>query len=100
MLAISTSGNTVVTAIAVAKLLGYCPPERDTCHVSPRSDVYSTCASGVLLALNDRTIIDNQGHIELNFPLFHMPTPHQLNIFAAFVVDNKGKGTEHFKQNH
>ena len=31
----------MVTAVAVAKSLGYCPPELDTCRVSPKSDVYS-----------------------------------------------------------
>ena len=40
-LPLSTSGHTMVTAVAVAKSLGYCPPEHDTCHISPKSDVYS-----------------------------------------------------------
>ena len=31
----------MVTAVAVAKSLGYSPPEHDTCHLSPKSDVYS-----------------------------------------------------------
>ena len=34
-------GRTIVTAPVVAKSLGYSPPELDTCHTSPKSDVYS-----------------------------------------------------------
>lgn len=37
----SVHGHTMVTASALAKSLGYCPPEMDTCHHSPKSDVYS-----------------------------------------------------------
>ncbi len=40
-LPLSMRGHTMVTAVAVAKSLGYSPPELDTCHVSPKSDVYS-----------------------------------------------------------
>ena len=35
------AGRTMITAAAVAKSLGYCPPEKDMCHISPKSDVYS-----------------------------------------------------------
>lgn len=31
----------MITAPMVAKSLGYCPPEMDTCHMSPKSDVFS-----------------------------------------------------------
>ena len=34
------AGRTMITAPAVAKSVGYCPPEKDTCHISPKSDVY------------------------------------------------------------
>ena len=34
-------GRTMITAPVVAKSLGYCPPEMDTCHLSPKSDVFS-----------------------------------------------------------
>ena len=34
-------GRSVITTAVVAKSLGYSPPEMDTCHVSPKSDVYS-----------------------------------------------------------
>lgn len=34
-------GRTMITAPIVAKSLGYCPPEMDTCHLSPKSDVFS-----------------------------------------------------------
>ena len=34
-------GRTLVTTASVVKSLGYSPPELDTCHVSPKSDVYS-----------------------------------------------------------
>lgn len=30
-----------MTTASVAKSLGYCPLEVDTCHLSPKSDVYS-----------------------------------------------------------
>lgn len=36
-----TEGRSVITAAAVAKSAGYSPPELDTCHVSPKSDMYS-----------------------------------------------------------
>ena len=38
---LSTEGHTMVTTACVAKSLGYSPPEMDTCHLSPKSDVYS-----------------------------------------------------------
>ena len=38
---LSTRGHTIVTAVTIEKSLGYTPPEQDTCHVSPKSDVYS-----------------------------------------------------------
>ena len=38
---LSTKGHTIVTTAWVAKSLGYSPPEMDTCHLSPKSDVYS-----------------------------------------------------------
>ena len=45
---LSTRGHTMVTAVTIEKSLGYTPPEQDTCHVSPKSDVYSYgIASGV-----------------------------------------------------
>lgn len=40
-LPLSTQGHTMVTAVTIAKSLGYAPPEQDTCHASPKSDVYS-----------------------------------------------------------
>jgi len=37
-----TEGRSVITTTAVtAKSAGYSPPELDTCHVSPKSDMYS-----------------------------------------------------------
>ena len=33
--------SVITTAVVVAKSLGYSPPEMDTCHVSPKCDVYS-----------------------------------------------------------
>ena len=33
--------RTMITTPMVAKSMGYSPPEMDTCHVSPKSDVYS-----------------------------------------------------------
>lgn len=48
----SVHGHTMVTASALAKSLGYCPPEMDTCHHSPKSDVYSygVVSSNLLLS--------------------------------------------------
>lgn len=40
-LPVPVEGRTMVTAAVVAKSLGYCPPEVDSCHISPKSDVYS-----------------------------------------------------------
>ena len=34
-------GRTMLTAPMVAKSIGYSPPEMDTCHMSPKSDMYS-----------------------------------------------------------
>ena len=35
------AGKSMISAAAVAKSLGYGPPERDSGHISPKSDVYS-----------------------------------------------------------
>ena len=34
-------GRTMVTALSLAKSLGYCAPEKDTGRHSPKSDMYS-----------------------------------------------------------
>ena len=34
-------GRTMVTAAVVAKSLGYSSPEANSCHLSPKSDMYS-----------------------------------------------------------
>ena len=48
-------GKSLITAVVVAKSLGYSAPELDTCHVSHKSDVY---AYGMLSSTPEMRIPD------------------------------------------